>query len=128
MNKNEIATKTQAAINNAFGGTDQWHRCGNLVITDGVKAVCEAAGAFWLLDIIWSYQGDKRVKNDEMLQGMQFWNLDVDTERNTAVVTLERDSDDVVLTQTIPFTDFPLKKFKLYYTPAEKIVLLPTEY
>jgi hypothetical protein len=127
--KNELkAAATQNAINNASGGTSQWHQCGGLVITDGVKSVCETAGAFWLLDIIRSYQFDKRLQKDEMLQHIQFWLLDVDLEKNTAVVTLERDSDDVVLTQKIPFTDFPLAKFKLYYTPAEKIVLLPNEY
>lgn len=125
MNKAEA---TQKAIDQSSGGTGQYHRCGRLTITDGVKAVCEAAGAFWFLDIIASYQNDSRVRNDEMLQGFQFWNLKVDLKEGTAVASLERDSNDVVLTQKIPYTDFPLAELKMYYAPAEGIVCLPNEY
>ena len=99
-----------------------------ILLTSGVRWLCENANCFWLVDAIGSYQGDKRVKNDESLQGFQFWTLKVNTEKQTAVLTLERDTDDVVLTQNIEYTDFPLDTIKLYYSPQDKVLLLPSEY
>lgn len=127
MDKKEKAELVKKAISNAAGGTGQWHRYNtNMLLTDGVLGVCEAAGAYWIIDIIASYQNDKRVRNDESLQQIQFWTLKVDLERERAVITLERDTDDVVLSQAIEFTDFPLAELKLYY--QNKTVLLPNEY
>lgn len=44
-----------------------------------------------------------------MLREIQFWNLQVKPD-NSAVLTCERDEDDIALTQEIEYTDFPLKK------------------
>lgn len=99
-----------------------------ILMTSGVKWLCENAECFWLVDAIGSYQNSPKVKNDEMLQGIQFWNLKVDLAKKTAVLTLERDTDDVVLTQNIEYTDFPLESIKLYYSPQDKVLLLPSEY
>jgi hypothetical protein len=110
-----------------FYGNDNYYRYnGGLMLTDGVKYLADSAECYWLLDILWSYQRDPRVRNDEALQGIQFWTLKVDLEKRTAVVTLERDSDDVVLTQKIPYTDCPLPEIKLYL--SNKVILLPSEY
>lgn len=122
MTKQEI----QSGLHN-FYGTENYHRGFlGMLMTDGVKWLCENAECYWLTDAIMSYQQDRRVKNDEMLQGIQFWILTV--KDKTAVLRLERDSDDVVLTQDIPYTDFPLDEIKLYYSPANKVCLLPSEY
>jgi hypothetical protein len=99
-----------------------------ILLTDGVKWLCDAAQSYWLVDAIGSYQSTPKVKNDESLQGIQFWTLKVNTEKQTAVLTLERDTDDVVLTQVIEYTDFPLDEIKLYYSPQDKVLLLPSEY
>jgi hypothetical protein len=90
--------------------------------------LCDAAQSYWLVDAIGSYQSSPKVMNDEMCRGIQFWTLKVNTEKKTAVLTLERDTDDVVLTQNIEYTDFPLDSIKLYYSPMAKVLLLPSEY
>lgn len=111
-----------------FSGTDGYTRYTfGILLTDGVKWLCDAAQCYWLVDAIGSYQGDKRVKNDEALQGIQFWTLKV-WAGGLATLALERDTDDIVLTQEIEHTDFPLKQIKLYYSPADKVLLLPGEY
>jgi hypothetical protein len=136
----------EAGLRN-FYGTENYHRGFlGMLMTDGVHWLCENAGCYWLTDAIMSYQGDRRVKGDEMLQGIQFWTLKVNREpapapmtvgavlaaksgpKPMAVLILERDSGDVVLTQKFAYTDFPLDEIKLYYSPADKVVLLPSEY
>jgi len=112
-----------------FTGTDGYTRYTfGILLTDGVKWLCDAAQSYWLVDAIGSYQSTVNVKNDESLQGIQFWILKVNTKKQTAVLTLERDTDDVVLTQNIEQTDFPLDEIKLYYSPQDKVLLLPSEY
>jgi hypothetical protein len=123
------AQKIEAALPH-FTGTNQYYRyMGKLVLTDGVKFLAEEAGAFWLLDIIWSYQ-HKAVK-DEMLQYMQFWNIKVDRAAQAAVVTCERDSDDVAYKQEVEFTDFPLAEARIWVELADDdgtmVVMLPSE-
>lgn len=105
-----------------------------ILLTSGVKWLCDAAQSYWLVDAIGSYQSTPKVKNDESLQGIQFWTLNVTesyegtTRVRKAVLTLERDTDDVVLTQNIEYTDFPLDSIKLYYSPQDRVLLLPSEY
>jgi hypothetical protein len=60
-----------------------------------------------------------------MLREIQFWKLKVNEDRS-AILTCERDNDDVALTQTIEFTDFPLSEVKFYLTHS--VLMLPTEY
>lgn len=99
-----------------------------ILLTDGVKWLCDNAECYWLVDAIGSWQLDKRVKNDEMLRGFQFWTLKVDKTNNTAKLILERDTDNVAIVQDIEYTDFPLDEIKLYYSPQDKVLLLPSEY
>ena len=49
-----------------FSGTDNWwkHRTGRLTYTDGVKFLAEKAGAFWLIDLVASYQ-TARLRQEE---------------------------------------------------------------
>nr|WP_193565343.1 DUF6876 family protein [Microcystis aeruginosa] len=44
---------------------------------------------------------------------MQFWKLKVNPD-NSAVLTCERDTDDIACEQKIPYTDFPIKEIRLY--------------
>jgi hypothetical protein len=90
-----------------------------------VKYLAEEAEAFWLIDAIASWQVSPKVKRDPMLQEIQFWKLRVNPD-NSAVLTCERDTDDVALTQAIEFTDFPLESVKLYL--SNRVLMLPSEY
>ena len=90
------------------------------VATDGVIALASAAGCFWLLDIVGSYQTNKKLDPE-----FQVWKLEVDCENCNGVIRGYNDTD-LIITQKIPWTDFPLDEVKLYL--IDGIILLPSEY
>jgi hypothetical protein len=92
------------------------------VYSDGVKYLVEKARAFWLLDAIGSYQ--PQLLSDPMLQKLQIWTLTVEGKKGRLVC--EKDSDIVVVSQKIPYTDFPLPEISLFL--VEGVLLLPSEY
>ncbi|MBW4660253.1 MAG: hypothetical protein KME15_16380 [Drouetiella hepatica Uher 2000/2452] len=110
-----------------FYGTEQYfkHWLGIYIYTDGIKYLAEHGKAHWLIDEIVFYQKDLRIKNDEMLQSIQFWNLIVNKD-STAELICERDEGDVALKKDIDYTDFPLEKVTIYV--QENVILLPSEY
>jgi hypothetical protein len=114
-----------------FIGSENYYRhwTGALVYTDGVKAMAELCGAYWLIDAVASWQ--PQCRKDKMLRQIQFWTLRR-TEDNQWLLCVERDTDDVAFRQQIEFSDFPLTEIKLYAAaggPGGAIVLmLPTEY
>lgn len=133
METTEITETTETTITKAeqithilnhFTGSNELHRfspISSLVITDGVKYLCDKAGSYWLMDIIASYQS--KCKKDPMLAEFQLWKLKV--KDNKGVVTCERDTDDVAIKQLIPYTDFPLSEIKLYCENG--VISLPSE-
>ncbi len=125
--KTGVSEKAQNIKNNlaCFTGTLEWHKfsiLSNLVLTDGVKYLCDEAGCYWLMDIIASYQ--KKCMKDPMLCNIQFWTLKV--KDGTGVVTCDRDTGNTAIKQKIPYTDFPLDEIKLYCSGG--VILLPSEY
>ena len=110
-------------INNS-GGADYYCRFSSIpgfpVITNNVRSLAEVAGCYWLLDIIGSYQYSKKLD-----VSFQVWVLEVDLENSTAVVRGYNDTK-LIITQDIPFTDFPLEKLELYL--MDGVILLPSEY
>jgi len=110
-------------ISNAHG-TEAYHKFSSHkhypIATDGVIAVAETAGCYWLLDIIGSYQTNKLLDPQ-----FQVWKLAVNHENNTAVVSGYNDTE-LIVTRNIPFTDFPLDEFKLFLMNG--ILLLPSEH
>jgi hypothetical protein len=110
-------------LEHCFGG-GQCHRfspfAGYPVATDGVSALAEAAGCYWLLDAIGSYQG-RRGKLDPRFQK---WILEVDLESKEAVLT--GTDEGRTIRQRIEYTDFPLEKIELWLIYG--VVMLPSEY
>lgn len=107
------ATELQSHLS-GFYGTEQYHRLTfnpGLVFTDGCRALAENGGAYWLMDAIASHQ--PKAMRDPALRDIQFWTLKVKEDRS-AVLTCERDSGDVAITQKIPATDFPLPEVKVW--------------
>jgi hypothetical protein len=75
-----------------------------------------------LLDIIAiAQQHEPRVAQEEF----QVWKLQVRADRS-ATVLCDDGNGNVVYTQEIPFTDFPLDEVKLYF--ANNVIHLPSEY
>lgn len=105
-----------------FTGTENYHpHISGLHYTDGVAFLAENAGAYWLIDLIGSYQ--KRCRKDRMLREFQVWTLK--KTGNEADVICLRDMDDEAFRQHIPFTDFPLDEVTLYL--ENEVLMLPTE-
>jgi hypothetical protein len=118
-------TLTEADLAQFTGTMQHYQHPLGVRYTDGVKYLAEKGGAYWLLDAIASWQADSRIRDDAQLQEIQFWKLTVKQDRSATLVC-ERDEGDAVVTQAIPFTDFPLSKLTLYWQHG--VVLLPSEY
>ena len=111
-----------------FTGSEIFYRhwTGRLVYTEGVDYLAEKGGAHWLIDAIISHQPDKRITSCPELVAFQLWELVVHEDKS-ATLTVRADSDrPAVITQKIPFTDFPLERVKLYVCTGT--LLLPSEY
>ena len=118
-----------------FNGTQNYTRhIGGLLLTDGVVYLAEEAGAWWLLDLIASYQPQirKAATEDPRLRDMQFWKLELDG-LGGCTIHCEADRDEPpVVSQAIEWTTFPLQSLALYaqtsYEPNGIVVMLPGEY
>lgn len=107
-----------------FIGTENYYRHWlGLYYTDGVAFVAENAGAYWLIDIIASYQPANKL--NPRLYEFQLWILHV--KDGKGYVECKADSDiPAAITQEIPFTDFPLPELRLYVSNG--VLMLPSEY
>jgi hypothetical protein len=52
--------------------------------------------------------------------------LKVDLEKHTGVLTCDDGNGNIVYTEKVPFTDFPLPEITIWYT--NRTLLLPSEY
>ena len=110
-----------------FTGTEHYysHLMRTCVFTDGVKAMADQYQAYWLIDVVVSYQMTKRIK----CIPFQIWRIN--STEGKAVIEMRQDTDQPVLVrQQIPFTDFPEGSLQLYCIDdsERKVILLPSEY
>ena len=102
-----------------FTGTLNYykHWSKRLLYTDGIQFLAERAGAYWLIDLVASYQP---LKADR-----QYWTLKKD-DRGYCVICKDRD-DDLLIKQKFEYTDFPeyLMPFDLYF--QNEVLYLPSE-
>jgi hypothetical protein len=113
---------------NGFCGTECYHRhwSGRLMWTDGMEFLAEQCGAYWLLDIIASYQGETVICQNERAMEFQVWTLKV-LEGRKAVVTMKLDSEEPdLIRQEIEFTDFPMSSVEVWVEGG--VALLPSEH
>ncbi|MBN9485254.1 MAG: hypothetical protein BGO70_02240 [Bacteroidetes bacterium 43-93] len=103
-----------------FTGTENYYQyMFGMLITDGVKTLCERFECWWFLDIVCSYQ--PVLKQEDF----QAWSLGVN-EDGSAVVICTDGNDRILKTQDIPFTDFKAKESTVWCVMG--VVLLPSEY
>lgn len=111
-----------------FTGTDSYTRWSMLypkfLLTDGALYLARNAEAFWLMDVIGSYQR-KLLRTGETFQ---VWTLTV--KNDEGVVICDDGNGKVLVRQRIPYTDFPLASIKLYasWDGSNLVILLPSEY
>jgi hypothetical protein len=126
--ENTMTTTNTLAADNLrhFTGSENWYRHGlvrSVLFTDGAKYVADAGGAYWLLDeIALAQRYEKAVAAEEF----QLWKLAVNLDQNTGILTCDDGNGNIVCTKRIPFTDFPLEEFSLYF--CNNTILLPSEY
>lgn len=108
-----------------YTGTVNYYRHPlGLLYTDGVKGLAEAAGAFWLIDLVASHQ--PKARRYESLRAFQLWRLTVSDDA-TATAACHADSNEPpAICQQIPFTDFPVGLFECYVING--VMLLKSEY
>lgn len=106
---------------NQFSGTENWYKHWlGILYTDGVKYLAEKANAYWLIDVVASYQ--KTLKDVPF----QLWTLTVKEDRS-AIIQMREDGDvPPRVEQFIEYSDFPLESIKLYF--IDGVLLLPSEY
>ena len=96
-----------------------WSR--QFVYTDGVQYLAEEASAYWLLDVVASWNTQAMLRTEDFV----VWTLTVRPDR-TAVATAGDGNGRELVRQDIPWTDFPLDEVSLYLT--DRTLLLPSEY
>lgn len=130
-----------------FSGTERWYRHGGfwrheILLTDGIMHLVEHGGrnngtAFWLVDAIASYQGEKVLARHPF----QVWKLIVTQEegqsRCARLICMNGNNEKPIVEQEIEYTDFLLDEVQLYASvePVDEtgkkkrvIILLPNEY
>lgn len=109
-----------------FTGTDHYYKyMFNVVLTDGTKYLADRAGAYWLMDVVASFQTAKKVACEHF----QTWNLNVQDDKKATVVA-DDGNGNVIARQKIPYTDFPLRSQRLYLVNdgRYRVLMLPSEY
>ena len=121
------AAELEAFIAQANGfETHYRHALTGMSYSAGVKYVAEESGAYWLIDAILIVSKGKKLQ--QRCQGLEFWTLTV--KDNAAVLAcsdggIGGEKENVVYTQQIEYTDFPLDTITLYNDAG--ILCLPGE-
>jgi hypothetical protein len=97
------------------------------VVTAGALMVAQDNGAFWFLDVITSYQFEKRFQDEEFQTWELYRRIKKDgTHTDSFLVRATDGNGNVLCEQKIPFSDFPHDQLKLWN--VQKTIMLPTEY
>jgi Family of unknown function (DUF6876) len=107
-----------------FTGSTQWFRHSlmrGVTYTEGVQYLAENGGAYWLIDKVATLQLEPKVRAEEF----QSWKLKLSGDRS-AVLTCDDGNNNIVHSEVIAFTDFPLDHVELWVEGG--VILLPSEH
>jgi hypothetical protein len=119
----EIARKQLKRDLGGFYATGEWHhhRCFArypILLTDGALYLAEHGGAgvttaYWLMDVIASYQGEKQMKR---IENPQLWKIECFGEgsKRSCVVSCGNNPNKPIIKQEIEWTNFLLNEYELY--------------
>ena len=105
-----------------FYGTEGYQRFGRILLTDGVTFLATKGECFWLLNIVTSILHLPEIKKEEFIT-IKFTRTP-NTDGGTFVA--EDGNGNVLYTQDIEYTDFPLDTITLFLT--DNVLMLPSEY
>lgn len=107
-----------------FTGTTQYYRIDRkTLLTDGTYHLCIQTGAFWLMAVFSSHLIE--LKPDDW-----FAVLRLGVSGDSAKVVIEDGNSNIIATQVIEYTDFPLRQITLYacWDTEHWVLMLPSEY
>lgn len=112
--------------NEHFGssnGSEKFYqnRLSQIIYTDGVKEMAEKCGAYWLIDLVVSYQKSKKVE----LEDFQVWELIREQENKFRIKATDGNNHQIA-SQEIPFCDFRYDTATLWLVHG--CLMLPKEY
>ena len=117
----------QCELNQFIGSENYYKHFLGYHYTDGVKYLAEKAGAYWLLDAIFSHIHTNQILREE--EDFLSWKLKP-TKNAGCILTGDDGNNNILVTQVIEYTDFPFdqidKDFMLFFTNG--ILLLTSEY
>ena len=117
-------THTLTEALSQFTGSETVYRhplFASCVYTEGVRYLAQEAGAYWLIEYVFSNQLDKTIHSHPF----QAWSITVHDD-HTAKIRLTDGNDTLIKSFVLTFTDFPLKAFTLWF--IDGTLLLPSEY
>ncbi len=108
-----------------FTGTTQYTQFhSDAWLTDGALWLADNAHCYWLLDVFYSYlfllNGDEE----------NFTTLKLTKSGRSAMVAIDDGNDNLIASQLIEYTDFPLEEITLYavWENAHWVIMLASEY
>ena len=131
-----MAKLTHADLAHFTGSLERYQHPLNpaVIYTPGVRFLARQGGAYWLLDAIALYLGSPAFKraaaNDGRLEDMAFWTLTVNDDHSARLIGYADSDVSPFLEQSIPFTDFPLKKVAIWsaFDRRHWTLYLPSEH
>jgi hypothetical protein len=97
------------------------HRPSLMMYTDGVKDLAESCQAYWLIDLVISYQCHQAIN----LERFQVWDLKRVKNNHFKIVATDG-NDNQIASQEIPFSDFNYDLATLWL--VDGCLMLPKEY
>lgn len=117
-------------------GSQEWHKGSfpPIIYTDGPKLVADTCGAYWLIDVIASWQPELRRKNGRF-PPFQVWHLtkeyDKKEERDFWIIRCWSDTPGKstrLAYQKIPYSDFPDELLPFTMWVEGGTIILPAEH
>lgn len=106
-----------------FKGTEKYYKhtalWKHVLLTEGCHFVAQKGKAFWLFDLILSYQGTT------FLYDVDFQKWTLEKKSDYWLVTCKNSNDTVLVTQIIGYSDFPLDEITILL--IDNVCLLPSE-
>jgi hypothetical protein len=125
MNESKLNAQKLIHELSQFTGTNGYHRMyANFYLTDGAKYLAEKAECFWLFDLYWSHIMSIVPSENE------FTVLKMTVQKSSAYVSIEDGNDNVLASQFVEYTDFPLPSITLYCSWFREgwVAMLTSEY
>jgi len=117
-------TKELSSMLRQFTGTEHYYRLHKeVVLTDGAKYLADEARCYWLMDAIASYIRFFQTKE-------YFACCKLVVSNGSAVLTIDDGNGNILATQNIEYTDFPLEQINLYGVWSNQfwVIMLTSEY